>query len=217
MLEKSRDIIIVDYGLGNLFSVTKAIEKCGYKPIISSNSKVILNSSKIVLPGVGSFSKAMQELKKRDLIEIIKMLAMKGVPILSICLGMQLLLDESEENGLNEGLSLIQGRVTHLSNFFNTSKDLKIPHIGWSAFECINEEIERSYNIIHNISYSDYFYFVHSFHAVPSNPENIVAKCSYGNILINSIIQKDNIIGCQFHPEKSGESGLKLIKNFCKF
>ena len=213
MQENSHEIVMIDYGLGNLLSVKRAVEFCGFKIKITSDPKILLKAKKVILPGVGSFQKAMDELNKKGLIEAIVEISRNKVSILAICLGMQLLLDESEENGITKGLSLIPGVVKKIPEESNNIK-LKVPHIGWSSFSYFNDKFESS--ILNSINLNDYFYYVHSYHSILNNKDFEIAKCNYGGLQINSVIKKDNIIGCQFHPEKSGKAGLKILKNFCK-
>lgn len=213
MQENFHEIVMIDYGLGNLLSVKRAIQFCGFKTKITSDPKVVVKAKKVILPGVGSFQKAMDELNKKGLTEAITEISQKRVSILAICLGMQLLLDESEENGITKGLSLIPGIVKKIPEESNNIK-LKVPHIGWSSFSYFNKKFKP--DILNSINTSDYFYFVHSYYSILKNKDFEIAKCNYGGLQINSIIKKNNIIGCQFHPEKSGKAGLKVLKNFCK-
>ena len=207
-------VTVIDYGVGNLLSVKRGLEKCGAKVILTSDPKIILDSSRVVLPGVGAFSNAITTLKSLGLVEVLYELAKRKTPLLGICLGMQLLLEESQEFGLSEGLGLIPGRVISVPNKTISGEKQKIPHIGWSP-------IENSHNkgwentLLKDNKVGDSAYFIHSFMAIPSNPDNLIAECNYGGIRIAAVIGKDQITGCQFHPEKSGEIGLKILRNFC--
>lgn len=208
------EIVVIDYGVGNLLSVQRALEHCGAKSIITSDPEVILKAEKLLLPGVGAFSKAMQALNDRGLVDVLKSLLVKKIPLLGICLGMQMLLDESEEFGLTKGLGLIPGRVTQIPNKDINGEFQKIPSVGWYSLKFpLGIDSQRS-SILKNLKPNDALYFVHSFMAVPTDEKHRLAYCIYGGHEIPAVIQRDNIIGCQFHPEKSGEVGLGIISAF---
>ena len=194
-------IAIVDYGMGNLRSVQKAFEYLGYDAAITDQSKALENASHIVLPGVGAFRDAIAALKAKDLDGMIKKEVAEGKSFLGICLGMQMLFDRSLEDGEYEGLGLIGGEVVR----FDT--DLKIPHIGWNTLY-YNKRTALFDGIDDN-----YFYFVHSYHAAKVANEDVETTCVYGYEFVASV-NRDNIWGVQFHPEKSGDTGLKVLKNF---
>ncbi|HIU80929.1 MAG TPA: imidazole glycerol phosphate synthase subunit HisH [Candidatus Ornithoclostridium faecavium] len=194
-------IAIVDYGMGNLRSVQKAFEYLGYDAAITDQSKALENASHIVLPGVGAFRDAIAALKAKDLDGMIKKEVAEGKPFLGICLGMQMLFDRSLEDGEYEGLGLIGGEVVR----FDT--DLKIPHIGWNTLY-YNKRTALFDGIDDN-----FFYFVHSYHAAKVAKEDIETTCVYGYEFVASV-NRDNVWGVQFHPEKSGDTGLKVLKNF---
>lgn len=194
-------IAIVDYGMGNLRSVQKAFEYLGYDAAITDQSKALENASHIVLPGVGAFRDAIAALKAKDLDGMIKKEVAEGKPFLGICLGMQMLFDRSSEDGEYEGLGLIGGEVVR----FDT--DLKIPHIGWNTLY-YNKRTALFDGIDDN-----YFYFVHSYHAAKVANEDVETTCVYGYEFVASV-NRDNVWGVQFHPEKSGDTGLKVLKNF---
>ena len=194
-------IAIVDYGMGNLRSVQKAFEYLGYDAAITDQSKALENASHIVLPGVGAFRDAIAALKAKDLDGMIKKEVAEGKPFLGICLGMQMLFDRSSEDGEYEGLGLIGGEVVR----FDT--DLKIPHIGWNTLY-YNKRTALFDGIDDN-----HFYFVHSYHAAKVANEDVETTCVYGYEFVASV-NRDNIWGVQFHPEKSGDTGLKVLKNF---
>lgn len=194
-------IAIVDYGMGNLRSVQKAFEYLGYDAAITDQSKALENASHIVLPGVGAFRDAIAALKAKDLDGMIKKEVAEGKPFLGICLGMQMLFDRSSEDGEYEGLGLIGGEVVR----FDT--DLKIPHIGWNTLY-YNKRTALFDGIDDN-----FFYFVHSYHAAKVAKENVETTCVYGYEFVASV-NRDNVWGVQFHPEKSGDTGLKVLKNF---
>lgn len=199
-------IAIVDYKMGNLGSISNIIKKIGHQSIITSDPNVIANASKIILPGVGHFEKAMQNLSDLKLIDILTKKALdEKIPILGICLGMQLLTSHSEE-GNTIGLNWIEAKTKkfELSQFH----DLKIPHMGWNLIS-----IPKEYSICENLTNDSRFYFVHSYHVVCDHDENVLMTTKYGNEFTSAII-KDNIIGVQFHPEKSHKFGMQLFKNF---
>lgn len=205
-------IIIIDYGLGNLRSIVKALNYLSKEVKITNNPDEIKNASKLILPGVGAFKDGMSGLKSRGLIKPIKDYIKSGKPILGICLGMQLLMTESEEFGLHKGLNFIPGKVVKLKDIKKVDEEgYKVPHIGWSQLDIIKKD-----SIFSNIPNKSEFYFVHSFYVKPNNKEYTTSVTMYGKQEICASIQKDNVFGCQFHPEMSGSLGLEIYKNFCK-
>ena len=212
---KNSEIALIDYGVGNLLSVSKALEYCGAKVRIISKPEDLLSFSKVVLPGVGAFSYAMKELSNRGLDVAIKKIANRGDTLLGICLGMQLLLDESEEFGVTKGLGLIPGRVIPIPIKFNNIEH-KIPHIGWSEIHKSKKNLDWQNTVLQSTSNRDSFYFVHSFMAQPDKIKHQLANCLYGGINIPTVLKSKNIVGCQFHPEKSGNSGLNFLNSFLK-
>lgn len=208
------DVAVIDYGMGNLLSVCRGLEYVGAKVIVSSNPDVIFSASRVVLPGVGAFASAMQALEQLGLVAVIRKLDASKVPVLGICLGMQLLLDQSEEFGFTKGLGLIPGNVMAIPRLSILGETQKIPHIGWSAIYPANPSIRWANTVLENISPGDAVYFVHSFMAVPKNPEHQLADCIYGGHRIPAVISHKHVLGCQFHPEKSGEVGLKILRKF---
>ncbi len=198
---------IIDYGVGNLFSLNSSFGAIGEKVFVSSNSDEILNAERIVLPGVGAFGDAADKLKKTGLYETVLRAAKFGTPILGVCLGMQLLFDKSYEYGEHEGLGLVSGIVRPISDFI--PKDLKIPHIGWNKLRII-----KKHPLLKYVADNDYAYFVHSYCAV-NCAESIIADTEYGAD-ITAVVANANVMGCQFHPEKSGDVGLKILKAFCE-
>ena len=207
-------VTIIDYGVGNLLSVQRGFEHCGAKVVLTSDPEVILASQKIVLPGVGAFPNAMGALKKLDLVSVIQELARLKKPLLAICLGMQLLMDESEEFGSTAGLGLIPGRVVAVSHKTTAGDSQKIPHIGWSSLQPSRATNDWTGTLLQDNEPGDAAYFVHSFMVQPSDQKNQVAHVIYGGHRISAVISKDQITGCQFHPEKSGEVGLKILRRF---
>lgn len=196
-------IAIVDYGLGNVRSIQNAIKKINSESVLTGDPDQILNSDALILPGVGSYRAGVQALIERNLKESLIKYVQRNKPILGICLGMQLLLEIGYEFGSNDGLGLIEGEVNKLAN-----TNEKIPHIGWNKIYPRRDD--RIFDKITNHE----FYFVHSFVAKPSNEKDNLASCKYGEYEFCAAVKKNNIYGVQFHPEKSGENGLQLLKNF---
>jgi len=200
-------IVIIDYGMGNLRSVLHKVKKIDENVIISSDLKEIAKATKLIIPGVGHFSKAMKNLKEMKLIPVLNNLVIKKkIPILGICLGIQLFTKHSEEGDV-DGLGWIDAETKRF-NFRGNSAKLKIPHIGWNTIN-----IKKDTFLFNNMSKEMYYYFVHSYHVSCNNLEPILATTKYGYEFV-SAIQKDNIYGTQFHPEKSHRIGMQIIKNF---
>lgn len=207
-------ITVIDYGLGNLLSVQRGFEHCGAEVVLTSEPEVVIAASHVVLPGVGAFAIAMQALDERNLVPAIRELAKRGTPLLGICLGMQLLLDESEEFGLTSGLGLIPGRVVPIPSAALSGEAQKIPHIGWNALEHADGRSGWQGSVLTDTAPGEATYFVHSFMSVPEDPAHRVADCFYGGHRVAAVIAKDRITACQFHPEKSGKVGIQILKRF---
>ncbi len=208
------NVLVIDYGVGNLLSVKRGFEYCGAEVEITSDPDKIINAPHVVLPGVGAFANAMKALEERSLVEVIHRLVKKGTPLLAICLGMQMLMNESEEFGITTGLGLIPGRVIPIPSLRKDGQIQKIPHIGWNELVIPSVEGNWKNTILENSNIGDSVYFVHSFMAVPDHSSHRIADCIYGGHSVAAVIGYDNVIGCQFHPEKSGEVGLNLLKRF---
>jgi len=208
------EVTVIDYGVGNLLSVKRGLEHCGAVVTISSDAKTILSSSLVVLPGVGAFGNAMEALVALGLVDVILEVFQRQTPLLGICLGMQLLLDKSDEFGSTKGLGIIPGSVIPIPAKTVSGEAQKIPHIGWTSLSVSDSYANWDNTILGNNVSGDAAYFVHSFMATPLDTRHCIADCYYGGHKVVAVIQRDNTIGCQFHPEKSGNVGLNILKNF---
>ena len=197
-------ITILDYSVNNLRSVQKAFEHLGHKTHVTSDPDEVARAEKLVLPGVGAFGHAMKNLRERELIEPVIQAATAGKTIMGVCLGMQLLFDWSEELGLHQGLGIIAGKVVK----FPDAPDLKVPHMGWSRLD-----FPRPSRLFSGLENGDMTYFVHSYHALPEDDEVIVARGDHGAAFVAGV-ERGNVMGAQFHPEKSSAIGLKILDNF---
>lgn len=208
------EVTLIDYGVGNLLSVQRALEHCGAKVILTSNPVQILAASRVVLPGVGAFAKAMEALQELGLVDALRELADRQIPLLGICLGMQLLFEQSEEFGLTRGLGFIPGYVIPIPAVSLAGQRQKIPHVGWSALYPSSGLDNWEGTLLQDISSGEATYFVHSYMAVPDNITHSIAETQYGGHKICAVTKRDQITGCQFHPEKSGSVGLEILRNF---
>ncbi len=208
------EAVIIDYGIGNIRSVQRGLEKVGASVQVTSNPETIASAERLVLPGVGAFEDGMRGLHESGMIPAISEFVETGKPLLGICLGMQMLLNQSEEHGLHAGLGFIPGEVKQIPNKINDSGIRKIPHIGWAALENKTGQSAWDSTVLKDINLGDYFYFVHSFMAVVKNDMDVLARCEYEGLKVTAAIQKENVIGLQFHPEKSGVFGLKILNAF---
>lgn len=200
-------IAIIDYGVGNLFSLSCSLKAVGAEVIVTGDAEVLRAADKLILPGVGAFEDAAKKLRATGLDKVILEEAAKGKPLLGICLGMQMLFDKSYEYGEHEGLGLIPGKVVAMSG--RIPEGLNIPHIGWNALR-----FEKESPIFRDLKEGDCVYFVHSYFA-DDCADSVTATAEYG-IPITAAVQRGNVFGCQFHPEKSGEAGLFILRAFCE-
>lgn len=206
-------IVIIDYGVGNLFSLQSSFAAIGEEAVVSSDPEIIKSGDHIILPGVGAFSDAARKLRESGLDIVVKELAAAGKPIMGICLGMQLLFEKSLEYGEHEGLGLIKGTVRPISEVIPSS--LKIPQIGWNALHFRDPDGQGKVSpIFKYIEDGDHVYFVHSYYGADCSG-SCIAECEYGAFL-TAAVADGNVFGCQFHPEKSGEVGLNILKAFCE-
>ncbi|MBQ6411894.1 MAG: imidazole glycerol phosphate synthase subunit HisH [Ruminococcus sp.] len=200
-------IAIIDYGVGNLFSLRSSFAAIGEEAVVTSDAAVISQADRLILPGVGAFEDAAKKLSDSGMAEVVKREARSGKPIMGICLGMQLLFEKSYEYGEHEGLGLIGGSVRPIADVID--KELKIPHIGWNRLI-----VKKQSPLFKYLSDGDCVYFVHSYYATDCE-DAVTATAEYSAELTASV-EKDNVYGCQFHPEKSGDVGLKILKAFCE-
>ena len=201
-------IAVVDYGLGNLYSLSSSFAHCGKEVIVTNDLQQLSESDALVLPGVGAFSNGMSKLQSLGIDKVLSSHALKDKLILGICLGTQLLLESSEEFGQHEGLGLIKGHTKYFQRINGFEKDTRVPHIGWNEIE-----ITRETPLSADVNHRD-MYFAHSLCAVTTNIDDTLAISSYGNIKFASVIGQGSVLGCQFHPEKSSVNGIMIIQNF---
>lgn len=199
---------IIDYGMGNLYSVSKALERLDYEYIVSDDTEELKRAKGLLLPGVGSFRDAMAILREKGLTDYIKAEAANGKPLLGICLGMQLLFEESDENGLTEGLSFLQGKAVRFPGVTSDGLRYKVPHMGWNKLEFHNE----AHPLLEDVQ-AGHVYFVHSYYIDTADREVVLASSGY-DVQVPAVVGKGNVYGTQFHPEKSSEIGMSILKNF---
>lgn len=210
------NVAIIDYGLGNLFSINNACELVGLNTIITSDISKISNADAVILPGVGAFGDAINSLNENNLTQTIYEFVRTGKPFLGICLGMQLLFSESEEFGSHKGLNLIKGKVVKFPSFNKAGESICVPQIQWNQIYA--EDINRwNESPLKNISEGTYMHFVHSYYAIPEENNNILTYTEYEGIRYTSAVMKDNIIGIQYHPEKSAEEGINIYRNWANY
>lgn len=208
-----KKIVIVDYGLGNLYSIEQACIHVGFSPIISGEKEDLIDADYLILPGVGAFGVAMQSLKETGLIEPIIEYAKSGKPLMGVCLGMQLLFDGSEEFGNHEGLGFIKGKIVKFPEYIADQK-IRIPNIGWHKIYPPNGVVWEDTPLVDIDQHKDHLYYIHSYYAQPVNKDSILCLSNYNGLEYASGVNYQNIWGFQFHPEKSGEEGLTIYKRF---
>ena len=199
-------IAIIDYDAGNLKSVEKALMYLGEECIVTRDADKILSADKVILPGVGAFGDAMNKLNKFGLVDVIRQVAVYGKPLLGICLGLQLMFESSDEAPGVEGIGLLKGKIVSIP----PKEGLKIPHMGWNSLD-----IKNGSKLFKGIPQQSYVYFVHSYYLQASNPEDVAATTEY-SAHIHAAVEHGNVMACKFHPEKSGDVGLHILKNFCE-
>ncbi len=206
-----KKIVIIDYSLGNLFSVNQALVNCGANVILTDKPEDLLSADAIVLPGVGAFNEAMNNLRKSKLDEAILDCIKQGKPFLGICLGMQLLFNNSEEFGSTDGLGIIEGTIKKFKS--SSNKKVLVPQVGWNTIS-LPKNLDWEKTVLKGINENTYMYFVHSFYALPKNADNVLCETTYADIKYCSAVIKENVTATQFHPEKSGAEGLKIYTNW---
>ena len=197
-------IAIIDYDAGNLKSVEKALQALGEETVITRDRDEILSADRVILPGVGAFGDAMEKLHQYGLVEIIRQVVQNGTPFLGICLGLQLLFEESEESQGVPGLGILKGKIRRIPN----TPGLKIPHMGWNSLI-----LRPGTRLFSGLGEDPYVYFVHSYYLEAADPEIVAASADYG-VVIHAAVESGNVFACQFHPEKSSDTGLQILKNF---
>ena len=210
-------VAIVDFGLGNLYSVQHACKHVNLDAKITSSKDDILNADAIILPGVGAYGDAMNALNRLELVPVLQDFSKSGKPFLGVCLGMQLLMSESLEFGRYEGLDIIKGSVLPFGDPHAGERKLKVPQIGWNKINALENAIKWDNTILNGLSQDEYMYFVHSFVVVPEDTRVTLSVTQYGDVSFCSSLQVGNIFACQFHPERSGKKGLQIYQNFAAF
>jgi len=208
----SARVTIADYGVGNLFSVRGAFEHCGAECVLTSDAGAVARAERLLIPGVGAFGDAMSDLREKGLDDAVQRFADSGRPLLGICLGMQLLLERSHEFGIHEGLGVLGGEVVAIPASTADGAPQRLPHVGWAPLEALARGWPGS--ILEDVPPRSWFYFVHGYVAVPADPGDRLAECDYGGRRLCAVYERGNVMGCQFHPEKSGARGLAVLRRF---
>ncbi len=210
MHDRRLKVVIIDLGVGNLFSIQKACDTIGLHACVSAHPSYIEKAGALILPGVGAFGRSMEMLRHKGLVSVLKDYRNSNRPILGVCLGMQLLMDYSEEFGLHEGLGFISGSVKNLRPYVTG----KIPHIGWSPVFQTAQKGKWEKSLLHGFGNNDYQYFVHSYFIKPKEQNDVLAYTHYSGHRFCSVVQRGKVVGCQFHPERSGRAGLNIYKQW---
>jgi glutamine amidotransferase len=210
----NRKVVVVDYGMGNLYSVTRAFESCGASVTLTASHEHIEGADRVVLPGVGAFEDGMKGMAQRGQIEPVKRYVASGRPFLGVCVGMQLLMDVGEEFGEHAGLGIIPGRCKAIPATTADGRPHRVPHIGWNALVAPQGGADWSQGLLAGLPGQPAVYFVHSYAPVPAEDRHRLADCDYDGHRISAVIHSGNVHGCQFHPEKSGPNGLRILANF---
>lgn len=201
---------IIDYGMGNLYSVSKALERLNHDYFISDQPAELAKATAYILPGVGSFKDAMEQLNRTDLTTFTQNVVAEGKPLLGICLGMQLLFEESEENGLTKGLGFLEGRIVKFPGVTPSGERYKVPHMGWNSLT-----FQQPSTLLEGID-EGHVYFVHSYYALPTDRSVVLATSDY-DVEVPAVVGKGNVFGAQFHPEKSSDLGISILENYANF
>ncbi len=207
-------VVLVDYGVGNLLSARRALEACEADVSVTGEPQAVAAAERVVVPGVGAFGGCMTALREHGLIDALATFAASGRPYLGICVGMQMLLEASDEFGEHAGLGVIQGRVAAIPRTGADGQPHKIPHVGWSGLRRPGAAPDWADTILADVEPGEAVYFVHSFAASPGDPKHCIADCDYHGLAIAAVVGEGPVVGCQFHPEKSGPVGLRILKRF---
>jgi glutamine amidotransferase len=207
-------VAIIDYQMGNLFSVEHACSFVGMTPNITSDRREILSADAALLPGVGAFGEAMANLHRLDLVGTIQDFIASKRPLLGICLGMQLLFDSSEEFGITKGLAIIPGSVVHFPKVNNRGEKIRVPHMGWNRVYASSDDDSWNIPLMNGIAINEYMYFIHSYFCVPASAAERICLTTYDTVEFCSAVRHGNVFAAQFHPEKSGEQGVAIYRNF---
>lgn len=212
----SSGIVVVDYGIGNVFSVCNALRQIGAEPELTGDLSAIRSADRVILPGVGAFAHAMDALNSRGISDALRDFVARGRPFLGICIGMQVLMERSTEFGLTDGLGFFEGTVDRIDAVGTDGSVLRVPHIGWGEVVPPAGVTAESWNdsVVGGGGKAREFYFVHSYHALPTHASDRHAIVNYGGNSVTAAVQRDNILGVQFHPERSGSAGLSLLQRF---
>lgn len=210
----SSEVVIIDYGIGNIFSVRRAFEFCGAEVVVTDDPQKIFDAKRLVLPGVGAFADGMQGIVNRGLDKVIQEYANSDKPLLGICLGMQMLASVSEEFGEHNGLGIIPGRVKSIPKINPQGNIIKVPFVGWADLQSSTDDNDWYGSVLEGINVGDAIYLTHSYAVTPDNLNHRLAYCIYDGVEVTTALSKSKTYGVQFHPEKSGPIGLKIIKNF---